>query len=142
MKSFFMRAVGTFAMSGALLAAVPAEARSWGNRGGYSDHRGSYGSARGYRNYRGGRGYWNSGYRGTYGYRGARGYPGYYRYGYHNDDAALALGAGIIGVAIGAALVSDRHDRYDDRYDDRAYDDRYYDDRYYDDGYYEGRYRR
>jgi len=139
MKSLFMKAVGTFAMSGTLIAAIPAEARSWGNRSGYSDHRGSYGSSRGYRNYRGGnRGYWNrgyGGYRGYYGYRGTRGYPGYYRYGHYNDDAALALGVGIIGVAIGAALASDRHDRYDERYDDGAYDDRYYDDRYYDDRY-------
>jgi hypothetical protein len=137
MKSILMKAVGTLAMSGALIAAVPADARSWGNRSGYGDHRGSYGGARGYRNYGGGRGYWNRGYPGYYGYRVARGYPGYYRYGYYNDDAALALGVGILGVAIGAAIASDRHDhydRYDDRYD-RSYDDRSYDDRYYDDYY-------
>jgi hypothetical protein len=137
MKSFFMKAVGAVAMSGALIAAVPAEARSWGKRSGYSDYRGGHGSARVYRNHRGDRGYWNrgyrgyrsyGGYRGYYGYRGTRGYPGYYHYGHYNDDAAVALGAGIIGLAIGAAIASNRNDRYDDR----RYDDRYYDDYYRD----------
>lgn len=37
-----------------------------------------------------------------------------------DDDAAIAIGAGIIGLAIGAAIASD-----DD--DDRYYDRRYYD---------------
>jgi hypothetical protein len=46
------------------------------------------------------------------------------RYWHHrgDDDAALAIGAGIIGLAIGAAIASDH---------DRGY--------YYDDGYYYGR---
>jgi len=46
----------------------------------------------------------------------------YYHRG-HGDDAALAIGAGIIGLAIGAAIASD-HDRG------------YYDRGYYDGGYY------
>lgn len=41
-----------------------------------------------------------------------------YRYNDGNDDAALAIGAGIIGLVIGAAIASDN--------DDRRYDDRYY----------------
>lgn len=35
-----------------------------------------------------------------------------------DNDAALAIGAGIVGLAIGAAIASDRNDRY--------YRDRYY----------------
>lgn len=31
------------------------------------------------------------------------------------DDAAIAIGAGLIGLAIGAAIASDHNDRYDDR---------------------------
>ncbi len=33
-----------------------------------------------------------------------------------NDTAAIAIGAGIIGLAIGALATSGRNDRYDDRY--------------------------
>jgi hypothetical protein len=46
------------------------------------------------------------------------------------DDAALAIGAGIAGLAVGAAIASDRRDRYYDRYDRRYYRgdrDYYYD---------------
>lgn len=43
-----------------------------------------------------------------------------YRHRGGGDDAAIAIGAGIIGLAIGAAIASD----HDDRYDDRGY---YYD---------------
>ncbi|MFA7587674.1 MAG: hypothetical protein WCY11_16010 [Novosphingobium sp.] len=59
-----------------------------------------------------------------------------------DNDAAIAVAAGIAGLAIGAALASDddhrhyRRGRYyrDDRYYDRGY---YYDrGRYYDRGYY------
>lgn len=32
------------------------------------------------------------------------------------DDAAIAIGAGIAGLAVGAAIASDRRDRYDRRY--------------------------
>lgn len=76
----------------------------------------------------------------------------YYR-GYHghrgHDDAGPAIVAGIAGLAIGAAIASDRGDRY---YRDRYYYDHgrpaYYDDYYYrdhgyypSDGYYAYRYR-
>lgn len=44
-----------------------------------------------------------------------------YRHRGGGDDAAIAIGAGIIGLAIGAAIASDHND---DRYDDRDY---YYD---------------
>lgn len=50
----------------------------------------------------------------------------YYRRG--NDDAALAIGAGLVGLAVGAAIASDHHDRY--YYRDRP-DYRYYPDTYY-----------
>ena len=43
----------------------------------------------------------------------------YYRRG-GGDDAAIAIGAGVIGLAIGAAIA----DRGDDRYYDRGYYDR------------------
>lgn len=74
----------------------------------------------------------------------------YYRHRDGGDDAAIAIGAGIIGLAVGAAIA----DRDDDRYYDRdyyggrryvtvrghpgyyyyydGYPNRYYRDRYYD----------
>ena len=45
-----------------------------------------------------------------------------------DDDAAIAIGAGIVGLAIGAAIASDNDDRYYYR-DRRHY--RYYPDSYY-----------
>lgn len=57
------------------------------------------------------------------------------RYGRHRggDDAAIAIGAGIAGLAVGAAIASDRRDRYYDGYDRRYY--RSYPRGYYYDGY-------
>jgi hypothetical protein len=52
---------------------------------------------------------------------------GYYRHHHHGDDAAVAIGAGIIGLAVGAAIASDN----------RGYNDYYYDG-YYNDPYYRG----
>lgn len=51
----------------------------------------------------------------------------HYRYysRHHDDDAALAVSAGLVGLAIGAAIASDRSRYY---YDDGDY---YYRDRYY-----------
>jgi hypothetical protein len=42
---------------------------------------------------------------------------------YRGDDrAAVAVGAGVLGLALGAAIASDRRDRYyDDRYYYRSY---------------------
>lgn len=58
---------------------------------------------------------------------------GYYRD--RGDDAAIAIGAGIVGIAIGAAIADDNDDRYyyRDRGYYRSYPDRYYyqDRRYY-----------
>jgi len=46
-----------------------------------------------------------------------------YRHRGGDDDAAIAIGAGIVGLAIGAAIASDghRHRHYDDYYYDRPY---------------------
>jgi hypothetical protein len=50
----------------------------------------------------------------------------YYRHHRGDNDAAIAIGAGLVGLAIGAAIASDNdRDRY---YDDRYY---YYDRRHY-----------
>lgn len=72
----------------------------------------------------------------------AQRWRGYDRYRYHHyrgDDGGTAIVAGIAGLAIGAALASDRG--YDRRYD---YDRRYYRERGYypTDGYYYREYER
>jgi len=65
----------------------------------------------------------------------------YYRR--HDNTAAVAVGVGLIGLAVGAAVAANSNDRYRDRrYDDRryqSYDGRYYDQGRYDDRYYQGR---
>jgi hypothetical protein len=68
-----------------------------------------------------------------------------YYYGRHHDNtAAVAVGAGIIGLAVGALIASsnnhDRYDRYDNRYD-RRYDRRYYRGYGYNNDYYRRGYR-
>ena len=58
------------------------------------------------------------------------------RYGRHRgggDDAAIAIAAGIAGLAIGAAVSSDNHGRY---YNDRDYRDSSYYPRYRESYYY------
>ena len=55
----------------------------------------------------------------------------YRRYRHHNDDAALAIGAGIIGLGIGAAINSNRRGYYNDGYYGRGYYSRGYDRGYY-----------
>jgi len=48
---------------------------------------------------------------------------GYYRHHrHHGDDAAVAIGAGILGLAVGAAIASDNRGYYNDGY----YNDPYY----------------
>lgn len=42
---------------------------------------------------------------------------------YRNNDAGVAIGAGVLGLALGAAIASDRRDRY---YDDGYYYERRY----------------
>lgn len=51
------------------------------------------------------------------------------------DDAAIAIGAGIVGLAIGAAIADNDDDRYYDRRYYNDYPDYYY---YQDRGYYRG----
>lgn len=78
----------------------------------------------------------------------AQRYGGHYR-GYRgHDNGGAAIVAGIAGLAIGAAIASDRNDRYRDRYyEDRGYpvdyDRGYYSSHGYypDDGYYAYSYR-
>ena len=61
-----------------------------------------------------------------------------HRYYRHRDnDAALAIGAGIVGLGIVAALASSHRGRYYDPYYDRGYYGHgYYRPGYYDRGYY------
>jgi hypothetical protein len=55
----------------------------------------------------------------------------YYRGHRGGDDAAIAIGAGLVGLAIGAAIASDnRRDRYYGGYYDRGYYPRSYYPRY------------
>jgi hypothetical protein len=64
----------------------------------------------------------------------AQRYRRYHRH--HGDDAALAIGAGIIGLGLGAAISSNRG-YYGNGYYDRGYYGRgYYGDGYYNRGYY------
>ncbi len=100
MKNFLTKATAALALAGALVATAPAQAQPGGYGGGHSYRDGGNYGARGYY----GRGYHD-------GYGGNRGR--HWRHG--DDDAGLAIGAGIIGLALGAAIASD-HSSYDDRY--------------------------
>lgn len=53
-------------------------------------------------------------------------------YGHGGDDAAIAIGAGAVGLAVGAAIASDHRGRY---YDDRRYYRSYPREYYYYDSY-------
>ena len=140
--TFFTKTIAALAACGSLIAAVPAQARSWDHGGQWGNWSGDHHRSYNYRNY--------GGYRGSsYGF----GFPyRSYRYYGHDDGAALVVG-GLIGVALGAAIASSNRDRdyYGDRYDryrgyNGSYDRGYYDrsrgyDDYYDrdrgyDGYY------
>jgi hypothetical protein len=123
MKHSLMKTVGTIALGAALLTAAPVQARGWGNGGNHS-WGGHGGHNWGGHNWGGGHWggghnwgrHWGGGHWGGRGYWGGGwGYPG----GYYYDDSAAILGAGILGLAAGAAIASDR---YDDGYSDWGYD--------------------
>jgi hypothetical protein len=116
MKKLITNSIAALALGSAAFAAIPAEARPGPGRGHYGrgyggGHYGRGPVVPGYRSYYGPR--FGYGYgRGYGGYRGyGRGYYGYPRYGYYDNGAGLALGAGIVGLALGAAIASDRYDR-------------------------------
>ena len=99
MKDFFIRTVGSLAMAGAMFSAVPAQAQ-----------RADHGYNSGHRHNSGGQ------YRGGYSGNRDRGYggrSGRYR-GDDGDDAAILLGAGVIGLALGSSIAADRAYDYDD----------------------------
>ncbi|HWK36486.1 hypothetical protein [Sphingomonas sp.] len=150
MNRFLKNCVATLAIGGAIIAAIPAEAQRGGYRGGSGSHygggsyrgggsayRGNGGVYRGntsrvYRDYRGPRGYVApryvdrsySRYSRYYGPRYRGGYYGSpYGYGYYDDGAALA--AGVVGLAVGAAIAADRDRYYDDDYGYGDYDYEY-----------------
>ena len=129
MRNIFKSIVGALTIAGALATAVPAQARPDGWRD-HREYRGHHGRHRDrdwdrpryrhhykhyrYRDY--GRHYYPRG-----GYYSHRGYPrGYYRGYYRDDDTGAILAAGIIGLALGAAIASDR-DRDGYRYRDYDY---------------------
>lgn len=125
MRNIFKNLIGA-ALAGALLSAVPAQARDGGYRD-YREYRGGHG--RHYRDYD--RPRYRHYDRHRYGdYRGYRhDQRGYYRHRgpprvyyhdhYYRDDSGAVIAAGVIGLAIGAAIASSRdRDRYYDRYDD------------------------
>jgi hypothetical protein len=66
-------------------------------------------------------------YRGGYGGHAYGGHYGGRYYGHRDNDAGLAIGAGVLGLALGAAIASD-HRGY--------YGGPYYSGGYYDYGYY------
>lgn len=129
MRNIFKSIVGALTIASALATAAPAQARPDGYRD-YREYRGHPGRNRyrdwdrprhrhykhyGYRDY--GRHYYPRG-----GYYSYRGYPrSHYRGYYRDDDTGAILAAGIIGLAVGAAIASDRDRdgyRYRDYYDD------------------------
>ncbi len=118
MRKLLTAGVAALTVFGAMAPAAGAQARDWG-RYGHSYYGGGYGSYGGYRAYGGHRSYGYPGY--GYGYS-------YGRHHHHDDGTDEAIVAGIVGLAIGAALASSgggqRRDRYDDGYrDDRGYGD-------------------
>jgi hypothetical protein len=116
MKRLLTKMTMALALGGSLIAAVPAQARGHDGYGGgghgWGDHGGRGGYGRGY----GGYDRHDGGYRGGY-YGGGYGYRGYYGPRYYGgyDDAGIAIGAGVLGLALGAAI-ADRPSYYDDGY--------------------------
>src|SRR5579872_3662483 len=89
MRHLLLKAVGAVALGAMTMAGVPAQAQWHGHRG-WGGH-----------SFRGG-GHWG-GHRGGWGWRS------------DDDDAGWALGAGILGLGLGAAIASD-NDYYDGYY--------------------------
>jgi hypothetical protein len=58
-----------------------------------------------------------------------------YRHYRHGDRTGLAIGAGLVGLGIGAAIASSNRGYYDRGYYGDPYDSGYYGDPYYGNGY-------
>lgn len=84
----------------------------YGGGYGHGGHGHGYGGRYGYGGYGG---YWPYYGYGAYGgypaYYGYGGYPGYYGYGHYENGAWIAVGAGILGAVVGAAIAHP-HDNY------------------------------
>ncbi|SFR87883.1 hypothetical protein [Sphingomonas jatrophae] len=106
MKTF----VAGLALSSAMVVATaPADAQRWRGGGGPGWGRGYYGGGPVFRG-----GGWRGGYRG--------GYRGYYRPYYRGyDRTGVAIGAGLLGLGVGAAIASANRPYYDGYYGGPAY---------------------
>ena len=76
---------------------------------------------------------------GPHGYGGYYGGGGGYYGGHHHNDAGVAVAAGVVGLALGAALAGN-HGYYGRGYNDGYYGGGYYGSGYYGGGYYGGGY--